>query len=172
MMSWDEIGDTPCPIARTLAVVGDRWTMLIVRELFTGTRRFEDFQAQTGISPHLLSTRLKRLEADGIVRRQAYSAHPPRHEYRLTEKGLDLYPLILGLRAWGEKWGGFPAGHQPALRILHKACGHETGFQFGCAACGLPYGARDTKAVMSDDFAAARATRHQAFHARKTNDRG
>ena len=96
-MGWQDVGASLCPVARALAVVGDRWTVLIVRELFLGTRRFEDFQAQTGMSSHLLSTRLKRLESDGIVRRTPYSERPPRYEYRLTPKGLDLYPLLLSL---------------------------------------------------------------------------
>ncbi|HET7622476.1 MAG TPA: helix-turn-helix domain-containing protein [Gemmatimonadaceae bacterium] len=88
-------------------MVGDRWTMLILRELFVGAIRFEEFQAQTGMSPHLLSTRLKRLEGDGVVARHLYSTSPPRHEYRLTRKGLDLYPLLLSLKSWGGKWCGF-----------------------------------------------------------------
>ena len=78
-MGWSEVGDTVCPIARALAVVGDRWTVLILRELFLGVKRFEEFQQQTGMSPHLLSTRLKRLEAEGIVVRRPYSERPVRH---------------------------------------------------------------------------------------------
>lgn len=101
-MGWSEVGGTVCPIARALAVVGDRWTMLILRELFLATRRFEEFQAQTGMSSHLLSSRLKRLEADGVVGRRRYSDRPARHEYRLTEKGLALYPILLGLKSWGK----------------------------------------------------------------------
>lgn len=93
-MGWSEVGETVCPIARTLAVVGDRWTVLILRELFLGVKRFEEFQAQTGMSSHLLSTRLKRLEADGIVVRHLYSDRPPRHEYRLTSKGLISIPCF------------------------------------------------------------------------------
>ncbi|MCC6609566.1 MAG: helix-turn-helix transcriptional regulator, partial [Burkholderiales bacterium] len=116
-MGWSEVGETVCPIARALAVVGDRWTVLILRELFLGVNRFEEIQAQTGMSSHLLSTRLKRLEGDGIVARRPYSDRPPRHEYRLTDKGLDLYPLLLSLKAWGEKWGGFEPKAEPVPKV-------------------------------------------------------
>lgn len=81
-------------------MVGDRWTLLILRELFIGVPRFEDIQAQTGMSSHLLSARLRRLETDRILTRRPYSKRPVRYEYRLTDKGLDLYPVILGLKAW------------------------------------------------------------------------
>jgi DNA-binding HxlR family transcriptional regulator len=102
-MAWAEIGNSICPIARALAVVGDRWTVLILRELFLGAKRFEEFQVQTGMSSHLLSTRLKRLERDGVIARRPYSQRPARHEYRFTDKGLDLYPLLLSLKNFGEK---------------------------------------------------------------------
>lgn len=105
-MSWDCVSDTVCPIARALSVVGDRWTLLILRELIMGVRRFDELQAQTGMSSHLLSTRLKRMEQDGIVERRLYSKKPPRYEYLQTAKGKDLDPVILMLRSWGMKHGG------------------------------------------------------------------
>lgn len=162
-MGWSEIGDTVCPIARSLAVVGDRWTVLILRELFLGVKRFEEFQAQTGMSSHLLSTRLKRLEADGIVARRPYSDRPPRHEYRLTSKGLDLYPLLLSLKAWGEKWGGLEPNAAPALVITHRHCGHETGLKLVCPSCAEPYGPKDATVTIGERFEAERqARRHGA----------
>lgn len=160
-MSWNEVGDTVCPIARTLAVVGDRWTVLILRELFLGVKRFEAFQVQTGMSPHLLSTRLKRLEGDGIVARRLYSKRPNRHEYRLTDKGLDLYPMLLSLKAWGEKWGGFKRGGEPALVIVHKDCGKRTGLKVRCEACDEPFGAKEAAVTLSPRFAAERAARRE-----------
>lgn len=169
-MQWEETAEIQCPIARTLAVVGDRWTMLIIRELFMGSRRFEDFEAQLGASPNLLSTRLKRLEQDGVIRRQAYSEHPPRHDYRLTEKGLDLYPLLRSLSAWGEKWA-FPAGDAPSPRTIHRGCGHETGFAITCTACGSAYGARDIEAQPDPTAVQLRAQRRDAFNNRKNNNR-
>lgn len=158
-MGWAEVGDTVCPIARALAVVGDRWTVLILRELFLGTRRFEQFQTQTGMSPHLLSTRLKRLEADGIIEQRPYNERPPRHEYRLTDKGMDLYPLLLSLKSWGEKWSGLEKGASPALTIIHRDCGKKTGFKVHCQSCGEPYCARDASVKLGADFALERQMR-------------
>ena len=112
-MGWSEVGDTVCPIARALAVVGDRWTVLILRELFLGVKRFEEFQQQTGMSPHLLSTRLKRLEAEGIVVRRPYSERPVRHEYRLTDKGAALFGVIVGLKQWGDRYGAAARSGKP-----------------------------------------------------------
>src|SRR6202012_2128271 len=96
--------DTLCPIAHSTGLVGDRWSILIVRELLLGQTRFQDLQAQTGATSQMLAARLKRLEADGLVSRQAYSQRPPRYEYRLTPKGVQLMPVILALRTWGERW--------------------------------------------------------------------
>lgn len=164
-MAWTEVGDSVCPIARALAVVGDRWTVLIVRELFLGARRFEEFQVQTGMSSHLLSTRLKRLECDGIVQRRPYSQRPLRHEYRLTEKGLDLYPLLLSLKAWGEKWGGLEPQAAPAMVITHRQCGHTVSLQLICPECHEPFGPRDADATMGECFHAERqARRNGACH--------
>ncbi|MEZ5605780.1 MAG: helix-turn-helix domain-containing protein [Burkholderiaceae bacterium] len=158
-MGWSEVGDTVCPIARALAVVGDRWTVLILRELFLGVKRFEEFQQQTGMSSHLLSTRLKRLEAEGIVARRPYSERPVRHEYRLTDKGLDFYPLLLGLKAWGEKWGGFAPRTKPALSIAHRHCGHPVQIPLVCSTCNEPFGPKDVKVTLGSAFEAERQTR-------------
>src|ERR1700680_1371488 len=98
MSKWGEVGDTLCPVARSTAIVGDRWTMLIIRELFTGCARFDEIQAQ------MLAARLKRLEAEGLIERRVYSRRPVRHEYLLTRMGREFYPVIFALRAWGETW--------------------------------------------------------------------
>lgn len=166
-MSWDNVGDTICPIARALAAIGDRWTMLIMRELFLGARRFEEFQAQTGMSSHLLTSRLKRLEQDGIIERRKYSDRPTRYEYRLTAKGLDLYPVLLSLKAWGEKWGGFKPNEQPALKIVHRTCGHETGLKLVCPACAEPFGPRDADVTIGDTFTEERCRRQISFQESK-----
>jgi DNA-binding HxlR family transcriptional regulator len=127
----DRMG-TLCPVARSQDVVGDRWSMLILRELFMGTGRFDDLQIQTEATPQMLATRLKKLEADAIVERHAYSERPLRFEYRLTEKGAALYPVILALRRWGETWcktkeEGIAVGY------LHKPCGKDPGLGPTCA---------------------------------------
>jgi DNA-binding HxlR family transcriptional regulator len=94
-----------CPIARTLDLLGDRWTLLVMRDLSRGHGRFQDLlQTLEGISPNVLSERLKRLEAHGIVERVFYSQHPPRAEYVLTEKGWALRPALDALRSWGEQY--------------------------------------------------------------------
>ena len=161
-MAWDGVGNTVCPSARALAVVGDRWTMLILRELFLGVKRFDEFQVQTGMSSHLLSTRLKRLEGDGIISRRPYSKRPKRHEYRLTDKGLDFYPLLLALKSWGEKWGGLKPATPSALVVTHRQCGHTTGFSLRCTSCDEPFGARDAVVTLGADFAAERQARRDA----------
>src|SRR5262245_52069053 len=103
-MRWSEIGDQRCSVARALSVVGDRWTMLVLREAFMRVRRFDDFQRLTGAPRPILADRLRTLVDNGVLERQAYGNHPDRYEYRLTEKGLDLYPTIVSLLAWGDKW--------------------------------------------------------------------
>jgi len=91
-----------CPIARTLDLIGDRWTMLIIRDLFLGRSRFNEFRQSTPrISPKLLSVRLRRLEDEGIVERTVLDAHPPRAEYRLTPKGRSLFPVLFAIGTWG-----------------------------------------------------------------------
>jgi len=98
-------GHKSCPVAKTLDLVGERWTLLILRDLFLhGPRRFQDFQESLGaVAPNTLSARLKELEERGLVARHAYSEHPPRLEYRLTEKGKSLGPVMRALREWGRK---------------------------------------------------------------------
>jgi DNA-binding HxlR family transcriptional regulator len=103
-MRWKQIDTMTCSIARTLAVVGDRWTMLIIRDVFLGIRRFEAIQQDLQLTTHRLSDRLHKLVRDGIPRRVAYEKRPPRFEYRLTEKGVDLYPLIVAMIEWGDRW--------------------------------------------------------------------
>lgn len=100
---WDELSTDLCPVARALSVIGDRWTMLIVRDCFLGKARFEEFQKSLGVTRHVLSDRLKRLVEDGVLERNAYSQKPLRYEYRLSEKGRDFAPALIGLKDWGKK---------------------------------------------------------------------
>ncbi len=166
MGSWTDVADTVCPVARSLAIVGERWTILILRELFMGNCRFEEIQAQTGISSQLLATRLKRLEADGLVERHPYRDRPLRHEYRLTAMGRGFYPVILALRAWGEKWCK-SKGERLAVRFTHRKCGHDFGLGPTCASCGEPIGGRqDLDAEFSPRFAGERSERRSAFKPR------
>ena len=103
-MRWNDIGGITCSVARTLSVVGDRWTLLILRDAFLRTRRFEDFQAHLGMTRHRLADRLAKLVEHGVFERVRYQERPERYEYRLTEKGRDLYPVIVSLVGWGDRW--------------------------------------------------------------------
>lgn len=133
-MRWEELSDEPCSLARSLAVIGDRWTLLVLREAFLKVRRFEEFQARLGIARRVLTERLAHLVAEGVLERRPYQDRPPRFEYRLTEKGLGLYPAILALVHWGDRHYGGEAG-APLLH-RHKACGHDFQSVLTCSECG------------------------------------
>jgi DNA-binding HxlR family transcriptional regulator len=120
----------PCPIARTLDLVGEWWTLLIVRDALLGARRFEDFKA-TGIADNILSARLKNLTEAGILKRRRYQMHPDRYEYLLTEKGHALAPVVLALRSWGKRFTKGP----DTSHIVHKACGGSLELGFHCTKC-------------------------------------
>ncbi len=100
---WDDLSTDWCPVARAMSVIGDRWTLLIVRDCFLGKSRFEEFQKSLGVTRHLLSDRLKRLVEAGVLERNPYSQKPLRYEYRLTDKGRDFAPALIGLKDWGKK---------------------------------------------------------------------
>jgi len=142
---WSEIGEQPCPVAKSLSVLGDRWTMLVLREAFWRARRFEDFQARTGAPRPVLAERLKMLVDQGVFERRQYSERPARYEYRLTEKGIDLYPVVISLLEWGERWMTDPA-EPPIIELHHRGCGHTTHPQLACSECGEFLTARDIEA--------------------------
>jgi DNA-binding HxlR family transcriptional regulator len=166
-MSWDDVSDTECPIARACAVVGDRWTLLILRELIMGTRRFDDLQAQTGMSSHLLSTRLKRMEQDGIIERSLYCEKPPRYEYRRTAKGKELDPVILLLRQWGMKHGGFGAREEPAARMIYKKTGKLIDADWRMPSTGKRFTFDDTESTPSKNWKKEREDKRAAFRSAK-----
>lgn len=140
-MKWQNVGDMPCSVARTLSIVGDRWTLLLLRTAFLGTRRFDDFQSMLGMTRHVLAERLKRLVACDILQKVAYHDRQERFEYRLTEKGRELYPVIMSLTSWGDKW--MDEGRGPPLLYQHKACGKQMTPVMVCPDCGEPVTARD-----------------------------
>lgn len=140
-MKWNELAGENCSLARALAVVGDRWTLLILRDAFLKVRRFDDFQARSGIARRVLAERLAKLVADGLFEKHAYQQRPMRYEYRLTSKAIDLYPVILALVHWGD---AHYAGTDGApLLHRHKACGHVFRSTLCCSECGVEVGARD-----------------------------
>ena len=148
-MSRADLAAKACTVARAVEIVGDEWTLMLLREMFLGGRRFDDLQRQTGASPHILSRRLKRLENSGVLRRDAYSTHPPRYEYRLTAKGRGLWPVVIALKVWGDEW----LGDEPTpVEIVHKACGRTVGPHLTCPDCGKPMQAHDARTRLSPDF--------------------
>jgi len=137
--------DISCSIARAVEVVGQRWTPLVLRDLFAGMTRFEDIRRDLGIASNILAARLDELERHGVVERRRYQSAPPRYEYLLTDKGRDLYPVIATLVAWGDKWLAGADG-PPAL-IVHTECGCVTTAKTVCAQCGGELDARTATAA-------------------------
>jgi DNA-binding HxlR family transcriptional regulator len=133
-MRWDDIDKQTCSVARALSVVGERWTMLIIRDAFLGTRRFDQFQSNLGITRHRLSERLGKLVEHGVLVKVPYQDRPVRHEYRLTRKGLGLYPVLMSLARWGDDW--MDKGEGAPLEYVHRKCGHKTRPVLACSECG------------------------------------
>jgi DNA-binding HxlR family transcriptional regulator len=136
-----------CSIARTLDIVGEKWSLLVLREAFYGVRRFSDFQRALGCARNLLSARLATLVAEGILSREPYRepGRRARFEYRLTDKGLELFPALVALMQWGDRWTSDPAG--PPVEVRHRECGEPVAVELRCAAGHRPLSARDTEAL-------------------------
>jgi DNA-binding HxlR family transcriptional regulator len=165
-MKDNKTDQTLCPVARAEAVVGDRWTVLILRELFMRMHRFEEIQAQTGATPQMIATRLKKLESDGLVKRHVYSKRPLRYEYHLTEMGVDFYPVILTLRAWGETWCKSPKEGR-AVSYTHITCGKPAGLGTVCESCGKPMDRKNLIAEHAPKYRREREARAEAFKANR-----
>ncbi|MGE5282434.1 MAG: winged helix-turn-helix transcriptional regulator [Chloroflexota bacterium] len=146
--------DQACSIARSLEVVGERWTLLIVRDVMNGHRRFDDLQKSLGIARNVLSARLQRLTEEDILERRPYQESPERYEYFLTEKGLDLWPALVALLAWGDRYSPDPDG--PPLLIVHKECGGAISDRGICERCGQVLDARDARALPGPGLTAVR----------------
>jgi DNA-binding HxlR family transcriptional regulator len=132
-----------CSVARALEVVGERWTILILRDAFLGVRRFDEFQRSLGVARNVLATRLQRLVDAGLLERVRYQERPERHEYRLTAMGIDLWPTVVALMQWGDRHLAGADG--PPLRLEHRDCGGEMTDRRLCAACGAELGPRDVR---------------------------
>jgi DNA-binding HxlR family transcriptional regulator len=163
-MRETEIEHLTCSVARTIGAVGERWTLLLLREFFLGSRRFEALQATTSISSRALSDRLQRLQELGIITQIAYQKRPVRYEYRLTDKGLDLYPIIVSMTRWGDRWMRGKSEPAPA-RLVHQHCGHVFKPVLTCAACGQVTGARDVRVKISSNMRAERKKMRDKFFA-------
>ncbi|TYL99651.1 helix-turn-helix transcriptional regulator [Bradyrhizobium rifense] len=140
-MKWDALEEEPCSLARTVAVIGDRWSLLILRECFLRIRRFDEFQSSLGVTRHLLADRLKKLVRFGVLRKIPYQDAPKRYEYILTQKGLDLYPIIMSIVHWGNihmvDSRGRPLLHE------HKNCHKMFDPVMVCSECGEPLTAKE-----------------------------
>ena len=142
--SWALDYDTAnCSIGAALSVVGEKWSFLVLREAFNGIRRFDDMQRRTAAPRQVLSSRLARLVDEGILRKVPYQepGQRPRSEYRLTEKGIELFPVIAALMAWGDKYAAGPAG--PAVELTHRDCGAPVSVQVACDEGHVLGSARD-----------------------------
>jgi DNA-binding HxlR family transcriptional regulator len=132
-MRWNDLGSERCSVARTVAVIGDRWTLLILRDCFLRVRRFEAFEERLGVTRHILADRLRKLVHEGVLQKIPYQERPTRYEYRLTPKGLDLFPVLMGLVHWGDTHRAGKAG-RPLLH-RHATCGHQFDPVLVCSEC-------------------------------------
>jgi DNA-binding HxlR family transcriptional regulator len=139
--------DENCAIARSAAIVGERWVWVILRQAFNGARRFEDYQRGIGLARNVLVDRLNGLVAHGILERRPYAEHTARdlNEYRLTDKGRALFPVYVALMQWGNEWTGLAA---PPVDLLHKPCGHRVRGRVVCSHCSQDIDAHDTEPVV------------------------
>jgi DNA-binding HxlR family transcriptional regulator len=135
-MRQTSFADFHCSLARSLEVVGDWWTPLIIRDVALGLTRFDELAENLGISRNLLASRLEDLEANGILERRQYVERPPRYRYRLARAGVELLPILMSLTAWGDRWFTPPDG--PPVRFQHKTCGHVFTTTECCSECGEP----------------------------------
>ena len=145
-MRWSDLETQQCAVARAESVLGDRWTMMVVRDCLLGVRRFEDFQSRLGIARRVLTERLNMLVEKGVLRREAYSQRPLREEYRLTEAGRDLMPVILALSTWADRHLPHPDG--TAVTYRHTDCNTVIEPRIDCPQCASPLTTRNTRAVV------------------------
>ncbi|MEV6770281.1 helix-turn-helix domain-containing protein [Nocardia sp. NPDC051030] len=153
-MKRTTFADWPCTVARTVDLIGDWWTPLVLREAYYGARRFDEFERTLGLSRNVLTQRLTRLTEEGLLQRVPYQDRPPRHEYHLTDKGRDFFPVIAAMMAWGDRWLA-PEG--PPIVLHHNTCAHDTHAEVVCAHCREPLHHRDMSAHLGPGF----PTRHR-----------
>ena len=132
-----------CAVANTVEMVNDAWTILILRDAFLGVRRFDEFVNDLGIARNILTDRLERLVANGMLETRPYQDHPPRHEYRLTQQGKDLFDVLMALWSYGERWR--PPADPGRQKVIHVTCGHEAQAVAHCGNCGERLSRRDVR---------------------------
>jgi DNA-binding HxlR family transcriptional regulator len=156
-MTRTSLAGVACSIARASDLFADAWTALIMRDVLLGVTRFDDIAEDLGISRKVLAARLARLVAEGVLTRERYQDRPPREHYRATEKGAQLYPVLLALMDWGDRW--YAAEDGPPVRLRHRACGHDTAPVTVCAHCHEPLTVADTEALPGPGGRAGPGTR-------------
>ena len=150
-MQRTNFGDMACSIARTLDVMGEPWTPLVIRDVFVGVNRFDQIQQDLGISRKVLTERLNHLVDHGILERRPYDSRP-RYEYHLTERGLELFDVLMAMVGWGDKWLAGEAG--PPVLYRHHACGQVAHVDPRCSECGEPMHATDVEVLPGPGAAA------------------
>jgi DNA-binding HxlR family transcriptional regulator len=143
----------PCSIARTMAVAGEPWSPLVLRDVWIGINRFDDLQRDLGVARKVLAERLRHLVAAGMLERRAYSEHPPRHEYALTAMGLEFVDVLMAMVTWGDRWTAGTAG--PPVLYRHRACGRVAHPEPRCALCGELMHATDVDVEPGPGFTGA-----------------
>lgn len=146
-MRHDDLADVNCAIARTWAIVGERWTMMILREFFKGEHRFDPIARKLGLGRSVLTDRLRMLVDEGILERRRYDAAPERLEYHLTPMGEDLYPLLVAIINWGDRW----MVDRPPVTLTHRTCGHQPQLTLRCEHCDADLARRDIHAEFAPD---------------------
>jgi DNA-binding HxlR family transcriptional regulator len=166
-MLRNDYPDQTCSIAGALEVVGERWSLLIVRDIMLGLRRFDELQGELGVARNVLQARLTRLVEQGVIEKSLYQERPPRYEYRLTEKGLELWPTMLALMQWGDRHApGSEAG--PPVVVEHRGCGGTVDDHRVCDRCGERLTVRDVRAVPGPGISAE----HPLLQARRRQSAG
>lgn len=157
-MEWLDYATDNCSIKRSLDVIGEKWSLLVLREAFNGVRRFDQIRDHVGISDPVLADRLRKLVAAGILEATQYRepGHRARYEYRLTPKGLDLYPVLIALLRWGDRYYADPQG--PAIQVVHDGCGQPVETVVRCLDGHTLASARDGRAIPGPAAHAARAS--------------
>jgi DNA-binding HxlR family transcriptional regulator len=137
--------DVNCSIAQSLEIIGEWWTLLILRDAFFGVRRFDEFVERLGIARNVLTNRLDTLVDHGVLERRAYDEGRARYDYVLTDKGRALWPVVTAIREWGDEWV-LGAGNEPIL-VEHRACGQVTHTRLVCDCCGEALDARSVRVI-------------------------
>lgn len=168
-MRRTSFGNWPCSIARVADLLGDAWTTLLLREAFYGFRRFDEFRQELGIARNTLTDRLRLLIDEGLLAKRRYQVEPERHEYVLTDKGRDFFPVLAAMATWGDRWLADEDG--PPITFHHHPCGHDSRAEVVCAECARPMRAEDSEMRMGPGFPPKLARRPDVARRFGTADR-